>query len=79
MISVTPKIEQARATDPNLLVFSLKCGVSETRELGMAKDSRLLFDSELNYPNPRGNRGSYVLKMNLIAVSCTLLADQYVA
>jgi hypothetical protein len=46
MISVALKIEQARATDPSFPVFSLKCGVSDTKEAGIATDNLLTSDFE---------------------------------
>lgn len=39
MISRTPKIEQARAIEPSLAVFSRKCGVSLTMDPGIATES----------------------------------------
>jgi len=69
MTSRTPKIAQARATVPNLAVFSRRCGVSATKDAGIATLRLGPFTAEVIFSLWRGGT---VWKMNLIALDCIL-------
>ena len=78
MISVAPKTEQARATEPSFPVFSLRCGVSETNEAGIAIDKLLTLDLEL-IEICLLRKEVLAPKMNLIALNRTLICGHYAA